>query len=74
MTSESLKKPEDVFDLYEKIGEGSYGTVHKAIRKDNGEIVAVKKIPVEAELDDILREISIMNSCDSKYITKYWLV
>lgn len=68
----TLRKPEDIFDLKEKIGEGSYGTVHRAVVKETGLIVAVKKIPVEAELDDILREISIMNSCDSKYITKYY--
>ena len=68
----TLRKPEEIFDLKEKIGEGSYGTVHRAIVKETGQIVAVKKIPVEAELDDILREISIMNSCDSRYITKYY--
>ena len=71
-SSEPLKKPEDVFQMHEKIGEGSYGTVHKATNRETGEIVAVKKIPVEPELDDILREISIMISCDSKYITKYY--
>ena len=68
-------QPEEVFDILEKIGEGSYGSVFKAIVKDGpnqGRTVAVKKIAVEAELDDILREISIINSCDSMYITKYY--
>lgn len=35
--------PEEVFDILQQIGEGSYGTVYKALDKRNSTIVAVKK-------------------------------
>ncbi|GMT34263.1 hypothetical protein PFISCL1PPCAC_25560, partial [Pristionchus fissidentatus] len=66
------KQPEEVFDIVSKLGEGSYGAVHKAIHKATGHILAVKKVPVDTDLQEILKEISIMQQCDSKYVVKYY--
>lgn len=50
----------------------SYGAVYKAVHKDTGQILAVKKVPVETDLQEIIKEISIMQQCDSQYVVKYY--
>ncbi|CAD6191169.1 unnamed protein product [Caenorhabditis auriculariae] len=66
------KQPEEVFDIVGKLGEGSYGSVHKAIHRESGHTLAVKKVPVDTDLQEIIKEISIMQQCDSKYVVKYY--
>uniref|UniRef100_A0A8C4N8K1 non-specific serine/threonine protein kinase n=1 Tax=Eptatretus burgeri TaxID=7764 RepID=A0A8C4N8K1_EPTBU len=66
------KQPEEVFDILEKLGEGSYGNVYKAIHKESGQIVAIKQVPVESDLQEIIKEISIMQQCDSPHVVKYY--
>jgi serine/threonine kinase 3 len=73
LSEESLmKEPEDVFDLLEKIGEGAYGAVYKALHKESSQLLAIKQVPVDADLQDIIKEISIMQQCDSQYVVKYY--
>ena len=73
LTEESLKKPiTDVFDIRYKIGKGSYGDVFKAIHYESRQEVAIKQIPIESDLLEIVREISIMQQCDSTFIVKYY--
>ncbi|KAI0237135.1 Serine/threonine-protein kinase 3 [Lamellibrachia satsuma] len=73
LSEESLTRPpEEVFDLLEKLGEGSYGSVYKALHKDSGEVLAIKQVPVDTDLQEIIKEISIMQQCDSPYIVKYY--
>uniref|UniRef100_A0A673KDM6 non-specific serine/threonine protein kinase n=1 Tax=Sinocyclocheilus rhinocerous TaxID=307959 RepID=A0A673KDM6_9TELE len=51
LSEDSLtKQPEEVFDVLEKLGEGSYGSVFKAIHKESGQVVAIKQVPVESDL------------------------
>lgn len=50
----------------------SYGTVHKAEHKETGQVLAIKKVPVDTDLQEIIKEISIMQQCDSPYIVKYY--
>ncbi|KAI6243702.1 Non-specific serine/threonine protein kinase [Aphelenchoides fujianensis] len=66
------KSPEDVFDVLAKVGEGSYGSVHKAMHKESGHVLAVKKVPVDTDLQEIIKEITIMQQCDSRYVVKYY--
>lgn len=42
----------------------SYGCVFKANYKETGEIVAIKQVPVESDLQEIIKEISIMQQCN----------
>ncbi|KPP79689.1 serine/threonine-protein kinase 3-like [Scleropages formosus] len=73
LSEDSLtKQPEEVFDVLEKLGEGSYGSVYKAIHKESGQVVAIKQVPVESDLQEIIKEISIMQQCDSPYVVKYY--
>ncbi|XP_032836039.1 serine/threonine-protein kinase 3-like [Petromyzon marinus] len=73
LSEDSLtKQPEEVFDILEKLGEGSYGSVFKAMHKESGQVVAIKQVPVESDLQEIIKEISIMQQCDSPHVVKYY--
>ena len=73
LTEENLtRQPEEVFDILGKLGEGSYGSVFKAIHKDTDGILAIKQVPVDTDLQEIIKEISIMQQCDSPYVVKYY--
>ncbi|CAD5229006.1 unnamed protein product [Bursaphelenchus okinawaensis] len=71
-TSDLNKSPEDVFEVVSKVGEGSYGSVHKAIHKESGKVLAVKKVPVDTDLQEIIKEITIMQECNSPFVVKYF--
>ncbi|ELT95488.1 hypothetical protein CAPTEDRAFT_101248 [Capitella teleta] len=73
LSEESLTRPpEEVFDILEKLGEGSYGSVYKALHKESGQVLAIKQVPVDTDLQEIIKEISIMQQCDSPHIVKYY--
>ncbi len=50
----------------------SYGAVHKAVHKESGHILAIKQVPVDTDLHEIIKEISIMQQCDSPFVVKYY--
>ncbi|KHJ43312.1 kinase domain protein [Trichuris suis] len=66
------KQPEEVFDILCKLGEGSYGSVFKAVHKKSGQCLAIKQVPVDTDLQEIIKEISIMQQCDSPFVVKYY--
>ncbi|KAI4463395.1 serine/threonine-protein kinase tao [Holotrichia oblita] len=73
LSEESLtRQPEEVFDIICKLGEGSYGSVYKALHKESEQVVAIKQVPVDTDLQEIIIEISFMQQCDSPYIVKYY--
>lgn len=73
LSEESLaRQPEEVFDIICKLGEGSYGSVYKALHKESGQVLAIKQVPVDSDLQEIIKEISIMQQCDSPYVVKYY--
>ncbi|XP_021955711.1 serine/threonine-protein kinase 3 isoform X1 [Folsomia candida] len=73
LSEESLtRQPEEVFDIICKLGEGSYGSVFKALHKESGQVLAIKQVPVDTDLQEIIKEISIMQQCDSLYVVKYY--
>ncbi|XP_069728337.1 cyclin-dependent kinase 3 [Phaenicophaeus curvirostris] len=55
---------QEVFQKVEKIGEGTYGVVYKARHKHTGQLVALKKIRLDAEVEGVpstaIREISLL--------------
>ncbi|ORY92785.1 cyclin-dependent kinase 2 [Leucosporidium creatinivorum] len=52
------------YERLEKVGEGTYGVVYRSRNKETGEIVALKKIRLEAEDEGVpstaIREISLL--------------
>ena len=50
----------------------SYGAVYKAEDKSSHEFRAIKIVPVEKELDELMNEIKILKKCNSEYITRYY--
>eukprot|EP00127_Corallochytrium_limacisporum_P001913 Clim_evm68s88 gene=Clim_evmTU68s88 len=72
--------PEDVarsdstaFDILEKLGEGSYGEVHKGIYKRTGDVVAIKKVPVaSSDIKSLVKEVAIMQDCRHDCVIKYF--
>ncbi|XP_041362169.1 serine/threonine-protein kinase 3-like isoform X2 [Gigantopelta aegis] len=73
LSDENLaRQPDEVFDIICKIGRGSYGSVFKSLHKESGQVLAIKQVPVDTDLQEIIKEISIMQQCDSPYIVKYY--
>ena len=68
------RQPDEVFDIISKLGEGSYGSVFKAIHKESKQVLAIKQVPVDTDLQDIIKEISIMQQCVSPYVVRYGLL
>lgn len=63
------------YEKKEKIGEGTYGIVYKAVDTITGEDVAYKKIRLENEDEGMpstaLREISILKELQHPNIVRY---
>ena len=63
------------FKKVDKLGEGTYGVVYKAIDKNTGEIVALKKIRLEKEDDGVpstaIREISLLKNLNHPNCVEY---
>ncbi|KAJ8325356.1 hypothetical protein O5D80_006296 [Batrachochytrium dendrobatidis] len=64
--------PLDVFTITRKVGEGSYGSVHKAIYNRTGQACAIKKIPIENDLEQNIKEIHTMTTFASDYVVQYY--
>ena len=63
------------YEKREKVGEGTYGVVYKAIDTHTKDIVALKKIRLENEEEGMpstaMREISLLNELKHPNIVKY---
>jgi len=68
----------DKYEKKEKLGEGTYGVVYKALDKITNEFVALKKIRLESEEEGIpstaIREISLLKELNHPNIVKYFLL
>ncbi|CAI9295075.1 unnamed protein product [Lactuca saligna] len=63
------------FSNIELIGRGSFGDVYKGFDKENNKEVAIKVIDLEEsedEIEDIQKEIAVLQQCRSPYITEYY--
>lgn len=73
LDDETLSKdPDQVFELLEKLGEGAYGSVFKGLHRASGRLIAIKQVPVDTDLQDIIKEISIMQQCENSFIVRYY--
>jgi len=65
----------DRYSKIEKVGEGTYGVVYKARDTGTGQVVALKKIRLEAEDEGVpstaIREISLLKELKDDHIVRY---
>ena len=50
----------------------SYGVVYKAKHIASGKLCAVKQIPVENDLEDVIKEINVMTGFDSPHLVQFY--
>lgn len=66
----------DRFRKLDKLGEGTYGIVYKAKNKDNGQIVALKRIRLDSDDEGVpctaIREISLLKELQHRNIVKLY--
>lgn len=64
----------DKYERLEKIGEGTYGVVYRSRNKETNEIVALKKIRLEAEDEGVpstaIREISLLKEMKDENVVR----
>jgi len=64
----------DAYLKMEKVGEGTYGVVYKALHKATNQIVALKKIRLEADDEGVpstaIREISLLKELNHENVVK----
>ena len=76
--SEPVLLPQDpliYYELVEKMGAGSYGTVWKAKNKKSGKIVALKAIDgsmTDGGLQEVLKEVNFLQTCQNPNIVQYY--
>lgn len=63
------------YQKIEKIGEGTYGVVYKALDRNSGKTVALKKIRLESEEEGVpstaIREISVLKELQHDNIVRF---
>ncbi|CAE7748664.1 svkA, partial [Symbiodinium microadriaticum] len=75
LTTEVRSNPTERYTLREKIGQGGFGYVYKAVDNITGELVAAKLINLDEagdELEDVQQEVNIMSSSTCTQLTKYY--
>ena len=50
----------------------SYGSVWKALHATSGKVIAIKKVAIDNDLDDMIKEINIMKECHSQFVVSYY--
>eukprot|EP01050_Picozoa_sp_SAG11_P023909 SAG11_NODE_4945_length_1714_cov_2.774613_2_plen_284_part_00 len=64
------------FDFLVKIGEGSFGVIHKVRRRADGKVYAMKQMGTsgltEVEQADALNEVKVLASLSHPYIVRYY--
>eukprot|EP01147_Barroeca_monosierra_P001070 gene1070-4301_t len=67
--------PKLLFEPLETIGHGATADIMKAIDRERGEIVAIKRFKsrykTEDDWKDIIKEISFLRECNSPYLIKF---
>ena len=66
-----FQDPATIFEIQSKLGEGSYGSVFKAVDTRDGQLVAVKILEIGEDAEDLMQEIRILKNCNSRFIVSY---
>ena len=64
----TVDNPEEIFDIIQRIGEGAYGAVYKALDKRDGIIYAIKIMQYDDAEMDIDKEILMLKTINSPNI------
>ena len=65
--------PHEDYEAMELLGEGSYGSVYKVRHRETDELRAAKVMPIhDVDLEDLKREISILDECKSEYTVGFF--
>lgn len=64
--------PAEIFEFEEKVGEGAFGSVYKAVHKDSRFAIAIKILPAGDSPEDIEQEINILKDCKHPNIVSYF--
>lgn len=73
--AEVRSNPTERYTLREKIGQGGFGYVYKAVDNVTGDLVAAKLINLDEagdELEEVQQEVTVMSSSTCKQLTKYF--
>ncbi|ORY78918.1 hypothetical protein BCR35DRAFT_325387 [Leucosporidium creatinivorum] len=74
-SSHSMDQPLPHYKLGEKLGQGSFGSVYRALNWTTGETVAVKQIGLanipKSDLPDIMSEIDLLKNLNHPNIVQY---
>lgn len=71
-TKKAAVDPHTIFTLMEKLGEGAFGTVYKALDTRDASTVAIKELMRADNLAGSLeKEIKILSDCHSEHIVQY---
>lgn len=69
----SVEDPSEIFDVIERLGQGSYGSVYKCIDRRSNATVAVKVLPFDSsEIESLKHEIAILKECTSECVVGYY--
>lgn len=65
---------ESQYRIIEKLGQGAYGKVYKAVVRNSPDVFAIKKIKIQYEDEGVpgtaIREISLLKQCDHPNVIK----
>ncbi|KAI3638174.1 hypothetical protein MIR68_003785 [Amoeboaphelidium protococcarum] len=64
--------PNKVFELQSKLGEGAFGSVHKAAYRMTGFIMAIKVIQVGKNAASITKEVDLLKKVNHKNAVRYY--
>ncbi|KAJ3412959.1 hypothetical protein HDV05_008674 [Chytridiales sp. JEL 0842] len=76
LSSAALQQPVILsnYQLGNIIGRGQFGAVYKALNVDTGEVIAIKRIPIDTQnnsLDSLLDEVNLLKGLSHPNITRY---
>eukprot|EP00727_Mastigamoeba_balamuthi_P006696 m51a1_g2647 putative ste ste20 mst protein kinase (699) ;mRNA; f:612672-615775 len=64
--------PTEIYQLIGQLGEGAYGSVWHARRRETDEEYAVKVLQIETDFEDVRREIEFMKSAAHPNVCQYF--
>jgi serine/threonine protein kinase/polyhydroxyalkanoate synthesis regulator phasin len=77
MASDFSEDPDELYSIVEELGRGQFGKVFKGVKKDTGEPVAIKCVPIDLDADEetfrpIAKEIQMLKDCNHPNIVGFY--